>query len=191
MNPFAYLLNDRPIRVAGQLFLVLAASLLIALSAKVSIPFYPVSMTMQTAVILALSLAVGATRAGLIVGCYLLEGAVGLPVFTGTPERGIGLAYMLGPTGGYLLGFFVAAVACGYLADRGWGKSFPKACVAAALGTVCVFVPGLAWLAVLVGWSPHVLEVGLYPFAWAAVLKTLLAAAAGTGVRRIVGGRAM
>ena len=113
MTLHAHLLKDRANNLAIQIALIFLATLMIAVSAKIKIPFYPVPMTMQTAAIIALALAFGMRRGALIVGLYLLQGALGLPVFAGTPERGIGLAYMAGPTGGYLAGYFIAAIVCG------------------------------------------------------------------------------
>src|SRR5690349_15200312 len=102
--------------------LALAGSLLLTASAKAQVPMWPVPMTMQSFVVLVIGMAYGARLAGATVALYLLEGALGLPVFAGTPEKGIGLAYMAGPTGGYLAGFAVAAVAMGWLAERGWDR---------------------------------------------------------------------
>ena len=176
MTLHAHLLKDRANNLAIQIALIFLATLMIAVSAKIKIPFYPVPMTMQTAAIIALALAFAMRRGALIVGLYLLQGALGLPVFAGTPERGIGLAYMAGPTGGYLAGYFIAAIVCGYLADRGWSNSVPLAFAAALIGTASIFAPGLLWLGMLFGWTPGILEGGLYPFLWGALFKTMLVA---------------
>jgi biotin transport system substrate-specific component len=121
-------------------------------------------------------MAYGARLAGATVALYLLEGALGLPVFAGTPEKGIGLAYMAGPTGGYLAGFFVAAVAMGWLAERGWDRRPVLSVVAMTTGTVLLFTPGVSWLAVLVGFEKAV-QAGLMPFLVGSMLKLGLAAA--------------
>jgi biotin transport system substrate-specific component len=102
-----------------QVLLAIAGSLLLWVSAKVQVPFWPVPMTMQTFVVLGLGAAFGWRLGMATVALYLLEGAMGLPVFAGTPEKGIGLAYMAGPTGGYLAGFVVAAGITGWLAEKG------------------------------------------------------------------------
>ena len=103
--------------------LIIAGSLLLTLSAKIKVPFYPVPMTMQTLAVMLIGFTFGWRLAGAAVLFYLAQGALGLPVFLlGTPEKGIGLAYMMGPTGGYLLGFVLAAVLCGWLAERGWDR---------------------------------------------------------------------
>jgi biotin transport system substrate-specific component len=156
--------------------LVLLGSLLLTASAKVQVPMYPVPMTMQSFVVLVIGMAYGWRLAAGTVAFYLLQGAAGLPVFAGTPERGIGLPYMLGPTGGFLLGFLVAAMAMGWLAERGWDRDILKAIAALALGTVLLFVPGVAWLALSAG-IDNAIKFGLTPFLWGSVIKLGLAAA--------------
>src|SRR3546814_4017998 len=90
----------------------------------------------------------------------LAEGALGLPVFAGTPEKGLGLAYMAGPTGGYLVGYVLAAAACGWLAERGWDRNVLSATVAMLVGNALIYLPGLLWLGVLFGWDKPILEWG-------------------------------
>ena len=138
-------------------------SVLLYASAKVQVPMYPVPMTMQTFVVLVIGMAYGWRLAGATVAVYLLEGAVGLPVFAGTPERGIGLAYMVGPTGGFLFGFLLAAAAMGWLAERGWGRSSLTTAAAMAIGTVLLFGPGVGWLASFVGLE-RAFAAGFLPF---------------------------
>ncbi len=163
--------------------LALIGSLLLAASAKVQVPFWPVPMTMQTFVVLVLGAAYG-WRLGLgTVLVYLAEGAAGLPVFAGTPEKGIGIAYMMGPTGGYLVGFAVAAVLVGWLAERGWTRGWVSLTVAMLLGHAAIFACGLGWIAPTLGWSRAV-AVGLAPFWLATVLKTALAVAVVAGLKR-------
>ncbi len=148
------------------------------LSAKIQVPFHPVPMTMQTFVILSLGMAYGWRLAGATVLLYLFEGAVGLPVFAGTPEKGIGLAYMLSGTGGYLVGFVLAAVACGWLAERGWDRNVMTTALAMLVGNVLIYIPGLLWLGVLYGWDKPILEWGLTPFLLGDAAKLGLAALA-------------
>lgn len=162
--------SDRGLRHAA---LVVIGCVLLTLSAKIQIPFWPIPMTMQTYVVVVLGMAYG-TRLGVAtVVSYLVLGAVGLPVLAGTPERGIGLAYMIGPTGGYLVGFVVAAALAGELAARGWDRSFAWTLVAMTLAHLVIFVPGVAWLAASVGWE-RAFAVGVAPFVGATVAKTLL-----------------
>ncbi len=163
--------------VLRNIIIVAVASLLITLSAKVAIPFYPVPMTMQTFVVIGLGLALGPRLGLAAVAFYLLQGALGLPVFTGTPEKGIGWAYMMGPTGGYLLGFLIAVYVSGLLAERGWDRNVFSAFAVAVLGTAILFVPGVLWLGVLFGWDKPILEWGLYPFILGGFAKAALAAA--------------
>ena len=155
--------------------IVVLGTLLLAASAKVQVPFWPVPMTMQTFVVLFLGAALGARLGTLTVLLYLAEGAVGLPVFAGTPEKGIGLAYMAGPTGGYLIGFAVGAYVVGWLAERGWGRSVPRLFVAMFLGHVAIFAFGIAWLTYLIGFEKAWL-VGVAPFYAATLFKTALGA---------------
>lgn len=155
--------------------LVVAGSLLLWASAKISVPLLPVNMTMQVFVVLALGLALGARLASATVLLYLIEGASGLPVFTGSPEKGIGLAYMVGPTGGYLVGFVLAAIATGWLAGRGFASNPVLAVTAALIGAIVIYIPGLLWLGTVVGWDKPVLAWGLYPFLLPDAIKVLLA----------------
>ena len=164
---------SRSVRNVG---LALAGSALLALSAKIQVPFWPVPMTMQTFAVIVLAMAFGARLGAATVALYLLEGAVGLPVFAGTPEKGIGLAYMMGPTGGYLAGFLAAAGLAGWMAERGWDRSFLKATAVNALATAVIFTGGLAWLAVMVGPAKAV-AVGLTPFLAASAFKIALGGA--------------
>ncbi|MFQ5466721.1 MAG: biotin transporter BioY, partial [Kiloniellaceae bacterium] len=117
---------------------------------------------------------------------YLAEGALGLPVFAGAPEKGIGLAYMAGPTGGYLVGFVLAAAACGWLAERGWDRSVAKTAAAMLIGNVIIYVPGLLWLGTLVGWDKPILTWGLTPFLLGDLTKLALAAAVLPAIWKLV-----
>jgi biotin transport system substrate-specific component len=155
--------------------LAVIGSLLLTASAKAQFPMWPVPMTMQSFVVLVLGMAYGMRLAAATVALYLVEGALGLPVFAGTPEKGIGLAYMAGPTGGYLAGFIVAAAAMGWLAERGWDRTLFRSVVAMTIGTGLLFVCGVAWLAVLIGWQKAI-AAGLTPFILGSVLKLALAA---------------
>jgi biotin transport system substrate-specific component len=164
-------------RLAAQIGLVVAGALLLWLSARIKVPFYPVPMTMQTFVVLALAASFGLRLGLATVLLYLAQGAAGLPVFTGTPEEGIGIAYMAGPTGGYLAGFVLATALVGALAERGLDRR-PFALFAAMMaGQVLIFGLGLLWLAMLFGWDQPILAWGLYPFLLGDLVKTGLAAA--------------
>lgn len=155
--------------------LALAGSVLLAISAKIQVPFWPVPQTMQTLVVLMIGMSFGSRLALATVLLYLAEGAAGLPVFAGTPEKGIGLAYMMGPTGGYLLGFALAAGAVGWLAERGWDRSIVTTAAAMAIGNVLIYLPGVAWLSVAIGFDKAVLY-GMQPFLLGDAAKLALAA---------------
>jgi biotin transport system substrate-specific component len=156
--------------------LALLGSLALTLSAKLQVPFYPVPMTMQSLVVLLIGLAFGWRLGTATVLLYLAEGLAGLPVFAGTPEKGIGLAYMMGPTGGYLVGFIFGAAFLGWLAERGWDRSPWRTVLALSLGHALLFAPGIAWLTFLIGW-PKAVALGLTPFLWGSLVKTALGAA--------------
>jgi len=167
---------DLRLAAARNTLIAVVGSLLLWASAKVQIPFHPVPLTMQTYLILVIGAACGWRLGGATVLLYLAEGAVGLPVFAGTPEKGIGIAYMVGPTGGYLLGFLASALLIGWLAERGWDRSLPRMLLAMAAGHLLILALGAGYLASLFGleaaWT-----AGVEPFLWATLLKTLLAGA--------------
>ena len=147
-------------------------SIALAVSAKTQVPFWPVPATMQSLVVLLIGAAYGARLGAATVLLYLAEGLAGLPVFAGPSA---GPAYMAGPTAGYLIGFVLAAGLVGWLAERGWNRSFARAAVVMSVGHIVLFVPGVLWLALLFGW-PKALAVGVDPFILATVVKSALGA---------------
>jgi biotin transport system substrate-specific component len=151
--------------------LVLLGTMALAVSAKIQVPFYPVPMTMQTLVVLILSAIFGVRLACLTVVVYLIEGASGLPVFA----SGSGLAYLVGPTAGFLAGFLAAAAAVGYAAEKGFDRSFAASFAVMSLGHAIIFCFGFAWLSLLFG-PAKAWAVGVAPFIAATVLKTIIAA---------------
>ena len=175
-------------RTVRAILLALLGSALLTLSAKLQVPFYPVPMTMQTLVVLLIGLAFGAGLGAAAVLLYLAEGALGLPVFAGTPEKGIGLPYMLGPTGGYLVGFVLAAASAGWIAER--RRDAAGLALAVVAGTIAIYLPGVLWLARFVGFD-QALQLGLVPFLWGDLLKAALAFSLALGgaamVRRRLG----
>ena len=176
--------------VIRMIVLAFAGTLLLTLSAKLKVPFYPVPMTMQTLVVLAIGAAYGSRLGAATVALYLLEGALGLPVFADTPERGIGLAYMMGPTGGFLLGFVAGAWISGVIAESGFGRSIVGMFAAMTIGHVAIFVCGFAWLATLIGTGPAWMG-GVAPFLAAPLGHTLAAAPRlSTVCRRVDGPKA-
>jgi biotin transport system substrate-specific component len=166
-------------RVAG----ILIGNLLLILSAKIQIPFWPVPMTMQTLVVLMLGAVLGARAGAATVALYLFEGGLNFAVFAGTPERGIGVAYMYGPTGGYLIGFLVAALAVGFASEKGWMKSLAGNTIWMLAGHAIILALGVAWLARIVGFEAAIAG-GLTPFWLATALKTATAVAAYEALRR-------
>jgi biotin transport system substrate-specific component len=159
-------------QLAYRTMLVACGVVLLAMSSKVQVPFWPVPMTLQTSVVLLIAATYGLRNATSTLLSYIAAGAAGLPVFA----SGAGLAYMAGPTGGYLAGFLCAAIMMGWLADRGWGRGLASAGVMLLLGQIVIFGFGVAWLAALIGPAKAVAG-GLLPFLPAEVLKTALAAA--------------
>ena len=175
-NTLAQNLWNRENTLLRNLCLVILASAALWASAKIQVPFWPVPMTMQTFVVLIIGMAFGWRLGAAAVLLYFVQGALGLPVFAGTPEKGIGLAYMAGPTGGYLVGFVLAAGVVGWLAEKKWDRNVFTTAAAFLIGNAVIYVPGLVWLGVVLGWDKPVLELGLYPFLPGDALKLVLAA---------------
>lgn len=153
--------------------LVISGIALLAISSKIQVPFWPVPMTLQSLVVLLIGASYGARLAGTTLLSYLATGAIGLPVFA----KGAGLAYMAGPTGGYLIGFLAAAVVVGWLADRGFGRTLLSAVAILAAGELVLFALGVSWLAIAIGLQKAIAG-GLMPFIPAEALKMALACAA-------------
>ena len=154
------------------IFIALLGSILLAISSKIKIPFYPVPMTMQTFVVLLIGISFG-WRLGVATIClYILEGIIGLPVFSGTPEKGIGLAYFMGPTMGYLIGFIFAGYLAGkFIYDNNYFFNFLKLTFAISF----IYILGMLWLGTLIGWDKPIFELGAKPFLLAELLKILIA----------------
>lgn len=176
-------------RAIGKAAKIALAVGLITLSAKITIPFWPVPMTMQVAAILLVA-GLGGLRFGTTsVAAYLAAGAAGIPVFAGTPGKGVGLAYMFGPTGGYLLGFLVAAILVGWATDR-FGRRLGSLTMPIGLGMI--YVLGVAWLSQFVP-NDKLLAFGVTPFLVGDLFKVALAAlltmAAPAALTRWVQGR--
>ena len=144
---------------------------ILTISAKIKIPFYPVPMTMQTFVVLLLGLSFGYKIGLSAVGLYLLEGIVGLPVFSNSPERGIGLVYFTGPTMGYLIGFLSACYLASFVKlNDNFFIIFSK--LTLAVSTIYIF--GVIWLGTLIGWDKPIFNLGVAPFLLAEAFKVLL-----------------
>ena len=154
------------------LFIALLGSILLAISSKIKIPFYPVPMTMQTFVVLIIGVAFGWKLGLATISLYLLEGILGLPVFSGTPEKGIGIVYFTGPTMGYLVGFIIAVYFAGkFNYDDNLFKTFFKLTFAISF----IYLFGILWLGNLIGWDKAVFKLGVQPFLLAELFKILIA----------------
>lgn len=159
-----------------QIVLVLAGILALAVAAKIKVPMWPVPITMGTFAVLSIGAAYGA-RLGLVtILGYMLIGALGFDVFAGSSAETAGLTYMMGGTGGYLVGYVMATLALGLLAARGWDRSFGMMALALLIGNALIYLPGLAWLGHLYGWDKPILEWGLTPFLIGDAIKLVLAA---------------
>ncbi|MBL0691683.1 MAG: biotin transporter BioY [SAR324 cluster bacterium] len=160
---------------AFHMLAILAGSIVLWASAKFKIPFYPVPFTMQTLFIFLLSAVYGYRLGGATLLTYVAAGAMGLPIFAGTPEMGVGMAYILGPTGGYIIGFVIASFLLGYLWQKSLAKTFYFALLACTLATGVIFLCGWAWLAYHIG-GLAAFTFGVWPFWASALLKILIAA---------------
>lgn len=166
-----------------QAAMVIAASIFVALCARVSVPlpFTPVPLTLQNFGVLAVGLLLGSRRGFAALALYLLEGAVGLPVFSPSLVLGVGVARLLGPTGGFLLAYPLVAFVAGYIYEhrsekRTEKRRFAWAAASAVAGELVLFASGLGWLAVLTHSFTLALKFGLYWFVFAEVIKVLMAA---------------
>jgi biotin transport system substrate-specific component len=164
--------------------LALAGTVFVALAAHVTVPMLPVPMTLQTLAVLAIGAAYGSRLGAATLGLYAVEGAAGLPVFAPTPD---GYPGILGPTGGYIIGFILAAALVGWLVESGRANTVPKLIAATLAGAVILYVPGLLWLSHFVG--ADALKYGLYPFVIGDVIKAVVAALAVPAASSLLGGK--
>ena len=158
-------------KLIKSLLVIILGSIALAVSAKVKIPFYPVPMTMQTFVVLFLGISFGYKIGLSTVGLYLLEGIVGLPVFSNTPERGIGMVYFTGPTMGYLIGFLSACYLASFINLK---DSLFKILGKLTLAVSTIYILGVLWLGTLIGWDEQIFSLGVAPFLLAELFKVLL-----------------
>ena len=159
--------------IIKSLLAIILGSIALTISAKIKIPFYPVPMTMQTFVVLFLGVSLGYKIGLASVGLYLLEGIVGLPVFSNSPEKGVGLIYFTGPTMGYLIGFLTAS----YLASKiNNSDNFILVLTKLIVATTTIYILGLLWLGTLIGWDKPIFALGAKPFLLAETFKVILLA---------------
>ena len=165
--------NISQTKIIKSLLAIILGSIALTISAKIKIPFYPVPMTMQTFVVLFLGISLGYKIGLASVALYLLEGIAGLPVFSNSPEKGVGLIYFTGPTMGYLIGFLTAS----YLASKVNNKdSFLLILTKLTIATSTIYMLGLIWLGTLIGWDKPIFALGAKPFLLAEIFKIVLIA---------------
>ena len=158
-------------KILKYIIITFIGSILLTISAKVKIPFYPVPMTMQTFVVLFLGVSFGYKIGLATVGLYLFEGIIGLPVFSNSPEKGIGLVYFTGPTMGYLVGFLGATFLAGYLNFK---TNIISIFIKLIFSVSVIYILGILWLGNLIGWDKPVIQLGASPFLLAELFKILI-----------------
>jgi len=160
-------------KIIKSLVVMILGSIALTISAKIKIPFYPVPMTMQTFVVLFLGISLGYKIGLATIGLYLIEGIAGLPVFSNSPEKGVGLVYFTGPTMGYLIGFLTAC----YLASKiKISDNFFLVLFKLIIATSTIYIFGLVWLGTLIGWDKPIYALGAKPFLLAEILKIVILA---------------
>ena len=158
-------------KILKYFILIFLGTIALTISAKLKIPFYPVPMTMQTFVVLFLGVAFGYKVGIATISAYLLEGIIGIPVFSNSPEKGIGLVYFTGPTMGYLIGFLFATFIAGYLDLK---KNIFIIFFKLTLAVSVIYILGLFWLGNLIGWDKPIVQLGATPFLLAELFKIIL-----------------
>jgi len=166
------LLKTNSIQKASRIFIIIfLGTIALTISAKLKIPFYPVPMTMQTFVVLFLGIAFGYKIGIATVSVYLFEGILGIPVFSNSPEKGVGLVYFVGPTMGYLLGFLFAVFFAGFLNLK---KNIFLIFIKLIFSVSAIYILGVIWLGNLIGWDKPILQLGVTPFLLAELFKICL-----------------
>ncbi len=158
-------------KIIKSVFIALVGTILLAISSKIKIPFYPVPMTMQTLVILLLGIVLGWKLGLATVSLYLFEGIIGLPVFSGSPEKGVGLVYFTGPTMGYLIGFLFTVYFAGRFEFKG---NIFKKLLQLVFSISFIYIFGILWLGILIGWGKPLFQLGVQPFLFAELFKILI-----------------
>ena len=162
--------ENKNMKILFSIIMVFLGSLLLIASAKIKVPLYPVPMTLQPLAVLMIAMLFGRKLATLTVGLYIFKGIIGLPVFA----FGGGFMYLMGPTGGFILGFFASAIIVGHLADLGWGKKVSLSIISMLIGMVVIYALGIFQLSLLKGFN-FALVKGFYPFLLGDFYKLLLA----------------
>ena len=157
--------------IIKSILIIFIGSIVLTISSKIKIPFYPVPMTMQTFVVIFLGISFGYKVGLTTIGLYLLEGIVGLPVFSNSPERGVGIVYFTGPTMGYLIGFFSACYIASFIKSS---DSYFQIFYKLILSVSTIYILGVLWLGYLIGWDKPIMELGVTPFLLAEFFKITL-----------------
>ncbi len=158
-------------KIIKSLLIIFLGSIFLTISSKIKIPFYPVPMTMQTFVVLFLGISFGYKIALASVSLYLIEGILGLPVFSNSPERGVGFTYFVGPTMGYLIGFLSACYLASFVK---LDDNYFIISIKLILSVSTIYIFGVLWLGILIGWDKPVFELGVLPFLLAEIFKIVL-----------------
>ena len=169
-------------KLIKNLLIILIGSIILAISSKIKIPFYPVPMTMQTFVVLMIGVFFGWKIGVATISLYLFEGIIGLPVFSGTPEKGSGLIYFTGPTMGYLIGFLITV----YFAGRfNYSKNLLINFLKLTFSVSFIYILGVLWLGNLIGWDKPIFKLGVQPFLLAELFKILLATLVANQIKKV------
>ncbi|MEM9350402.1 MAG: biotin transporter BioY [Pseudomonadota bacterium] len=179
--------NEGTAKLIKQAVLVVLGIAALAIFAKIKVPMWPVPITMGTFAVLTIGAAYG-PRLGLVtIMGYMIIGALGFDVFASSSTEAFGLTYMMGGTGGYLVGYVLATVALGYFARLGWDRSMGRMALAMLVGNALIYIPGLLWLGQLYGWDQPILQWGLTPFLVGDAIKLALAALLVPGLWKLLG----
>ena len=163
--------NLKQSKILRNVFITLIGTVLLAISSKIKIPFYPVPMTMQTFVVIFLGITIGWKLGVATVALYLFEGIIGLPVFSGSPEKGVGIIYFTGPTMGYLIGFLFTVY---FVGSFKFNKNLLKSFLQLIFSVSFIYIFGVIWLGFLVGWEKPLFQLGVQPFLLAELFKILI-----------------
>jgi biotin transport system substrate-specific component len=158
-------------KIMKNVFIALLGTILLAISSKIKIPFYPVPMTMQTLVVLILGITLGWRLGVATIALYLFEGIIGLPVFSGSPEKGVGIVYFTGPTMGYLIGFLFTVYFAGFFK---FNKNIFIKFLQLIFSVSFIYIIGIFWLGTLIGWEKPLFQLGVQPFLLAEIFKVLI-----------------
>ena len=167
------LVKSQNLRILKYILVIFLGSVLLTISSKIKIPFYPIPMTMQTFVVLFLGMSFGYKVGLATVGLYLVEGIFGLPVFSNSPEKGVGIVYFTGPTMGYLIGFLFATFLAGYF---NFNKNILNNFVKLLFSVSTIYILGVFWLGNLIGWDKPIMQLGVTPFLLAELFKIAILA---------------